>query len=459
MVLPKSALQNNPQDSVKLTQFLKANPTIEIFEVILVDVSGGLRGKWLERGNIDTVCHGGLKLPLSTLLFDVWGRDPQACVFDRGDEDGVAVPAIASLAAVPWMRRPTAQLLISLLDTATRPCLYDPRVILANLTARFKAHGLTPVLASEMEFFLLQQDRDSDGTPRHTQGNARTRALHAGQTYGIENMQDTADFMHAVRDTCKAQNLPIDTLIKEAGPSQFEINLYHQADALLAADQAVLLQRAIKGVAKSFSYRASFMAKPFGDLPGNGMHVHCSLVDSAGNNAFDNNTAEGNTLLQQAVAGCMALMQESMLLFAPNVNSYRRFQQGSHAPLAPSWGYENRSCSLRIPAGPTKAMRIEHRVAGADANPYLSICAILAAMLYGIDNKLTAPPKIVGNAYDQVPASLPRYLPDAIEAFAASTILPQYLGEVFHSNFCAIKQQELDAFDRQVTALEYDSYL
>jgi glutamine synthetase len=445
--------------SAVLTQFLADHPTIEIFEVILVDVSGGLRGKWVQRDNIAKVCEGGLKLPLSTLLFDIWGRDPQACIFDSGDADGIAVPELRSLSLVPWMKRPTAQLLISLLDTDNSPCQYDPRNIVGKLMGRFKKLGLTPMLASEMEFNLFQSQRDSDGLPQHTQGNASTVAMQVGQTYGIDDMQEMADFMHAVRDACKQQSLPIDTLVKEAGPSQYEINLYHQANALLVADQAVLLQRAIKGVATQHGHKASFMAKPFGDQAGNGMHVHCSLLDDNGNNAFDNGTPEGNELLQHAVAGCLAIMPESMLLFAPNINSYRRFQRGSHAPLAPSWGYENRTCALRIPTGSTKAMRIEHRVAGADANPYLSIAAILAGMLYGIENKLSAPAAMVGNAYDQQQPSLARYLPDAIASFQQSTALPEYFGEAFHQNFAAAKQQELDEFDRRVTALEYDSYL
>ncbi|CAH0992330.1 Gamma-glutamylputrescine synthetase PuuA [Sinobacterium norvegicum] len=445
--------------SAVLTQFLADHPDIEVFEVILIDVSGGLRGKWIQRENIAKVCEGGLKLPLSTLLFDVWGRDPEACVFDSGDEDGIAVPELRSISVVSWMKRPTAQLLISLLDTDNTPCKYDPRNIVSGLMARFKQQGLTPMLASEMEFNLFKPERDGQGVPQHTQGNATTVAMQAGQTYGIDDMQEMAEFMHAVRDVCAEQNLPIDTLIKEAGPSQYEINLYHQADALLAADQAVLLQRAIKGVAKKHGYRASFMAKPFGDQAGNGMHVHCSLLDDDGNNAFDDGSAEGNELLQHAVAGCLALMEESMLLFAPNVNSYRRFQRGSHAPLAPTWGYENRTCAVRIPAGSTKAMRIEHRVGGADANPYLSIAAILAGMLYGIENKLAAPTAMVGNAYDQQPPTLARYLPDAIECFQRSTVLPQYFGAVFHRNFTEIKRQELAEFDKQVTSLEYDSYL
>jgi glutamine synthetase len=257
--------------------------------------------------------------------------------------------------------------------------------------ARFKALGLTPVVASEMEFYLLREEDDALGRPVHTQTDRVGGALASGQTYCIETMESMSEVMHGIRDACIAQGLPIDTLINESAPSQYEINLYHSPDALVAADQGMMLQRVIKGVARQQGLRATFMAKPFGDLAGNGMHVHCSLLDDQGNNAFDDGTGQGNALLRQAVAGCLATIEESMLLFAPNLNSYRRFQRGTHAPLAPSWGYENRTVSVRIPADSPGATRIEHRVAGADANPYLVIAAILGGMLHGIENKLEAP--------------------------------------------------------------------
>jgi glutamine synthetase len=272
-------------------------------------------------------------------------------------------------------------------------------------------------------------------------------------------MEEMADLMHAVRDACDAQGLPIDTLIKESAPSQYEINLYHSDDALVAADRAMMLRRAIKGVARQQDLRATFMAKPFGDLAGNGMHLHCSLLDANGDNAFDDGSGQGNELLRQAIAGALATMEESMLIFAPNLNSYRRFQRGTHAPLAPSWGYENRTVAVRVPADSPHATRIEHRVAGADANPYLVIAAMLAGMLHGIENKLEAPAPLEGNAYEQLPPSLPRYWPDALGKFKESDFIRENFGEEFQKVFAILKQQEIDEFDRHVTPLEYDACL
>ncbi|MEP0203932.1 MAG: glutamine synthetase family protein [Halioglobus sp.] len=445
--------------SERLQRFLEDNPTIEIFEIILPDIAGGLRGKWVTRDKIEKVIAGGLKLPISSLAFDVWGRDVEAWVFDSGDGDGLCQADIRTLATVPWAQRPTGQVMISLHEVGGEPCVLDPRILLQRLSDRFAALGLTPVVASEMEFYLLKDEHDTLGRPVHTQTDRVGGALATGQTYCIDTMSDMSQLMHEIRDACVAQNLPIDTLIKEGAPSQYEINLYHNADALVAADQALMLQRAIKGVAKRHGLIASFMAKPFGELAGNGMHLHCSVLDSEGNNAFDDGTGKGTDLLRQAIAGCLHGMRDSMLLFAPNLNSYRRFQRGTHAPMAPTWGYENRTVAVRVPADAPVATRLEHRVPGADAHPHLVIAALLAGMLHGIENTLNAPEPLTGNAYDQAPASLPRYWPDALASFAESAFIENNFGSDFQRVYTLLKQQEMDEYDRQVTPLEYDACL
>lgn len=448
-----------PSSQPMLENFLKKYPEIEIFEVILPDINGNLRGKWLPREKIEKAFDGSLKLPLSTIGFDVWGRDVASWVLDDGDADGISQAEINSLSYVPWLKKPTGQLLISLRQSKETPCAFDTRTILASLVKRFKKKNLTPVIASEMEFHLFQEQCDSNGQPIHTQTNACGDPSIGGNTYSLEVMQENSELMVQIIDVCKVQNLPIDTLIKEAARSQYEINLFHQDDALLAADQGLLLQRAIKGVAKNLNMRASFMAKPFGDIEGNGMHVHCSLVDNDGNNAFNNNTELGNDLLRHAIAGCLATMKDCMLLFAPHLNSYRRFQRGSHAPTSTNWGYENRTVSVRVPKDALHAMRLEHRVAGADANPHLVMSAIIAGMLYGIENKLEAPNPIEGDAYSQCEPNLPRYWPDALDAFKQSKFITEYFGESFQKVFSEAKQQEMDEFDRQVTRMEYGAYL
>mgnify|MGYP001823787220 FL=1 len=443
----------------RLQTFLEHHHDIELFEVILPDIAGGLRGKWVTRDKIHKVMAGGLKLPLSAQAFDVWGRDVEAWVFDSGDGDGLAEADIRTLAPVPWARRPTGQVMISLREIDGSPSGFDARGIVQRLMERFAGLGLTPVVASEMEFFLLRDEKDTLGRPMHTQTDRVGGALQTGQTYCIDTMGDMSELMHAIRDACEAQGLPVDTLIKESAPSQYEINLYHSPDALVAADQALMLQRTIRGTAAAAGYVATFMAKPFGELAGNGMHLHCSLLDHMGHNAFNDGTDRGTALLRHAIAGCLDTMADAMLLLAPNLNSYRRFQRGTHAPLAPSWGYENRTVAIRVPADAPAATRMEHRVAGADAHPHLAIAVLLAGMLHGIENALEAPAPLEGNAYEQLPPSLPRHWPEALASFEQSEFIRAFFGEEFQRVYTLLKRQEMDEFDSQVTPLEYDANL
>ncbi len=439
--------------------FLRSHPQVEIFEAILPDVNGNLRGKWIPAEKINKAFNRSLKIPRTTLGFDVWGRDVESWVLEDGDADGICIGDSRTLSIVPWLERPTAQLLVSMEEVSGEPCAFDPRNILKDLMARFEKLGFIPVVASEMEFHLFRNKNDKWGRPLHTQNSQSGRATHGGNTYSMDVMQQSSELMHGIIDVCKIQNLPIDTLIKEAARSQYEINLFHQPDALLAADQGLLLQRAIKGVAKQLSQRATFMAKPLGDIEGNGMHIHCSLMEKEGNNVFNNGTEKGDDLLHSAIAGCLKSMKDCMLLFAPNLNSYRRFQRGNHAPTTPSWGYDNRTVSVRVPADNLKAMRLEHRVSGADANPYLVITAILAGMLHGLENKLQPPAPLVGDASEQTEDSLPRYWPDAIKAFEDSTFIKKYFGQSFQRVFSEAKKQELTEFDQHVSIEEYDAYL
>jgi len=442
-----------------LDAFLQQNPDLEVFEVLLPDINGQLRGKWVSRENLAKVFGGGFKLPVSTIAFDIWGRDIGATVFEDGDADGVCLPEPATLARVPWLAHPTGQVLVSMGTVHATAYAGDPRTVLANVLARYAQLGLRPVVAAELEFYLFERERNADGTPRHTQTASGGRALVGGQTYGLEAMQDVAQLMHGVREAAAVQGLPVDTLITEAAPSQFEINLYHQDDALRACDQALLLKRAIKGVARAQGRLASFMAKPFGDLAGNGMHIHFSLLDASGRNVFDDDTDQGSERLRHAVAGCLATMPEAMALFAPNYNSYRRLRLGSHAPHAPTWGYENRTAAVRIPGGSRQAIRLEHRVCGADANPYLAVAAILAGALMGIEQRLAAPAPVAGDAYSQHPPGLPRFWPDALRAFEKSAFVGEYLGEELRRVYLMSKWQELEEFLGHVSPMEHDAYL
>lgn len=451
----------------KLTEFLRDNPDVNLFEVLMTDLNGQHRGKWIERHKIEKICNGGIKLPISSLCVDVWGRDPADVVFADGDADGICVPVMHTLKRLPWASTPTAQLFVSLapdssgqVDQAAQSgevCPFDPREQLKIQQERLLDFGLRPVVAFELEFYLFQQDRALGNAPRLVQQTSDL--VTGGQTYGIDALQEIEPFLLELRTACHQLGLPFSAIISEAAPSQFELNLDHQADALVAADHAMMLKRTVQGVARRHGMRASFMAKPFGDLPGNGMHMHCSLVDEQGRNAFDGGNREGSPLLAHAIGGCLEALPDAFLLLAPHLNSYRRFQSESHAPLFANWGYENRTVALRVPAGDSVATRIEHRVAGADANPYLAAAAFLAGIHRGLTAKAIVPQALCGNGYEGGGAPLPRGWDEAVQRFAHSDFISQYFGSAFRSRFETIKKQEMDTFGKTVSPLEYDSYL
>jgi glutamine synthetase len=255
--------------------------------------------------------------------------------------------------------------------------------------------------------------------------------------------------------------LPVETLMSEYAPGQFELTLAHRDDALRAVDEAVLLKRLLRGVAAKHGLLVTFMAKPFTQHAGSGMHLHVSLVDDAGVNLFAAEDPAGSPLLRQALGGLHQTMAESLLVFAPNGNSYRRFQSESYAPTAVSWGINNRSVSLRVPTGPPSSRHIEHRIAGADANPYLAAAVVLAGVERGVTLGLDPGPPVTGNGYAAVAHAtrLPRTWYEAIERAAGSAFLAEALGEGFLKVYLAIKQQECARFSAEVTELDRSWYL
>ena len=438
-------------------KFLADNPDIEVIEALLVDLNGVHRGKWLPRHKLESVFAGGLRMALTGVTPDIWGRDVPALCAKTGDGDGICVPTVRTLKRLPWLSRPTAQIYLHLTHEG-QPWGYDPRVVLRQLQQRFADRGLTPVVTPELEFMLLSSERDADGIPQVPQTRINGRSKVGGQLYGTDIMHEFADVLHEMREACDAMDLKLETLVKELAPGQYELNQHHLGDALQAADNAQMLKRVIKGVAQKHGYVATFMPKPFTDVDGNGFHTHISVLDERGRNIFDDGTEMGSESLRHAVAGLAATMSDLMLVFAPHRNSYRRFSAGTHTPIAPTWGYENRDVALRIPVGDPEARRIEHRVAGADANPYLVLSAILAGVLYGLESELEAAESEVAGSGDQ-DRELAGDWVTALRDFEKSAFVGEYLGPPFHEAMCAIKHFEQDEFNRTISSFEYDAYL
>ncbi len=434
------------------------------FDVFITDLNGNLRGKRMPPHAYDKVQQEGIKLPRSVLGFDFWGADvlDNGLVFETGDSDGVCLPVSAQAVPVPWAESPRSQVMAMMSNADGSPFEADPRQVLNRVVKRFKALGLTPVVATELEFYLMDGETEATRRPREPKlADGHGRRLTETDGYSIDEMDGFSAFFADVRQSCEIQGIPADTIISELGPGQFEINLNHIDNPLLAADQAIMFKRLVKGVSRKHGYLASFMAKPYAERSGNGFHVHFSLLDQEGRNVFDNGAEEGTTVLKHAVAGLMQTMADSMLCFAPHLNSYRRFLAGAHAPTFASWGYENRTVAIRIPDSPTVARRIEHRVAGADANPYLVLAAVLAGALYGIENKLMPPPAIAGDAYSEMNDELllPRKWEQATDIFNQSDVLRDYLGEEFIRVYTAVKRQEQNILSQRITDVEYEAYL
>lgn len=443
--------------SLEADWFLRAHPEITTVEALLPDCNGVLRGKWLPRHKLAKIFDGELKLPKTALSLDIWGRDVEELVFASGDADGICRPVEGSLLPTPWSPGGQhGQVLLSMYDADGTPYLGDPRHVLGQVLSRYQDAGWTPVVAAELEFSLVHWDQT---LPRHTCHASPGSEPVGGNMYGLDILHQHGPMMEELRLACELQDLPFDGVVKESAPSQYEINLQHVPDAALGARQILMMKRLIKGVAHKHGLVASFMPKPFEDQAGNGMHVHCSVLDAQGRNIFDDGSERGTPLLHQAIAGCLRHMSDSMIIFAPGFNSYRRFQAGSHAPTYPCWGYENRTVAVRVPAGSHSARRLEHRVAGADCNPYLLYAVILAAMLDGIEQQADPGAPIRGDGYAQKRGSLPLYMHEALQQFRGSDFIHHGLGGELQRIFTLTKEQEVDEFRRRISLLEYQSYL
>jgi glutamine synthetase len=440
--------------------FLERNPDIEAVQLVITDLNGVGRGKNIAREELDALYAGGRNVAGSILGLDVTGEDVEetGLVWSVGDADQCCRPVADTLARAGWLARPTAQLLGTMFELDGRPASADPRHVLARVIERLQERGFTPVVAVELEFYLLE--RDAGGRLRPARGLLSGSGSDRIQAYGLGRLDDMAPLFDDLYVAAQALGLPVRTLMSEYAPGQFEITLEHRADALRAVDEAVLFKRAVRGVAARHGKLACFMAKPFAELAGTGMHLHASLADRDGRNACADEAPAGSTVLRHAIGGLRDTLADGMAVFAPHANSYRRFRAMSYAPVAPTWGVNNRSVSLRVPAGPPASRHVEHRVAGADANPYLVAALVLAGMLRGIERGIDPGPPVEGNGYEQARAGeLPTQWPVALERAANSEFVADALGAGFLEVFLAVKRRECEKFGALVTDRDYEWYL
>lgn len=441
--------------------FLDANPDIRHTAIVFTDLVGVQRGKHLTRAEVLPAWENGRFMACSAMSMDITGRDVEetGMIFATGDADRTLWPVPGTLKRVPWAHEPQAQYLGTFHELDGTPALADPRHALGRVIERFQELKLKPCAAVELEFYLLDRDSALAGKPRPPRGLAMPAEQKHYGGYSLQDLDDFAPFFKDLYAAADIQGLPVEALLSEYSAGQMEIGLKYRTDALLACDEGLQFKRLVKGVAERHGMIASFMAKPYSGWTGCGQHLHVSLADESGKNVFASDEPTTNVLLRQAIGGMKTTMADGMAIFAPNANSYRRFRKSSYAPIAPNWGVNNRTVSLRIPAGKGASTHVEHRASGADANSYLAMAAVLAGVHYGIKNKIDPGPPVEGNGYEQPSDPMPTNWFAALAQLRASSIMKDYFGEKLIDTFCTIKEVEADRFFAEPQPLDFDYYL
>jgi len=413
----------------------------ETIRVAAADLNGVMRGKRLPENYAKKLDQGGVRLPFSALNLDIYGEDitDSPLVFETGDADGILLPTGRGPLPMPWLNCPSQLYPMALHHDDASPYCGDPRHALAHVLKGYEARGWQVIAATELEFYLLD---DSGKTLAPAISPLTGKRMHKADILSLDGLDAFEEFFTDLYQASAAMDIDAQAAISESGAGQFEINLNH-GPAMKAADDAWLFKTLVRGLARKHGIAASFMAKPFANDAGSGMHLHFSVLDAQGTNIFNNGGPNGTPVLHHAIAGCLETMAASSLIFAPHANSYRRMVPGAHAPPGICWAHENRTAAIRIPGGPHAARRIEHRVAGGDTNPYLMLAAVLGGALVGIEDGHMPPPAISGNAYDQKLAQLPTDWATAINLFGTSDLVRRIFPDTLIRNLVLTKQQEL----------------
>lgn len=446
----------------ELQDYLAEWPETRFMEPLIADMNGILRGKRVGVDEMGKAFGGGVNMCAATTILDSLGNTFAGIPYGYrdGDPDARAMAVPGSLAPVPWATSPTAQVLLEMKNLDGSPYENDPRNVLRRALQPLAGLGLTPVMALELEFYLVEHDgtRFRPRMPRIPGSDLP----QGGMQYSVmEDLYEVDDFMTDLDAFCRAQNIPAGAALSEFSPGQFEVNLHHVDDPVLACDHAVLLKRAIKAAAAKNGLAATFMAKPFAETAGCGLHIHVSMLDEKGDNIFAGQSKDGpfSDQLRHAIGGLGEAMAESMAVFAPNANSYRRHAPGNFVPASPDWGPNHRGVALRIPLSGPKNRRFEHRVAGADANPYLAVAAVLAGIHHGISTRCEPREMTPERAELEYQADVPIRWPLALDAFDQGRILPAYFGKDYHELFSMCRREEEANFNADIPTKDFEWYL
>jgi glutamine synthetase len=435
-------------DATNLTAFFEQHGIHDV-ECLFADISGYPRGKLMPAAHF--AAGGELRICQAIPMQAVTGDYSYDPVFPDADPDVRLVPDYTTLKLAPWASTPRALAIHDCVEMDGELCVFAPRSLLKLVLARYAALGLTAVVAPEIEFYLTAPNND----PTHALQPPALRGGRAevGQSaFSLNILNELAPFWDEFRTALRVLGVQSDTWVHEVGASQFELNLMH-GDPVAVADQAFLFKYAAKEIALKHGLNAVFMAKPMAGAAGSSMHLHQSVVNAQGHNIFSAEDGSEAPCLQHFIAGLQTYLPDLMLVFAPFTNSYRRYVAGSQAPVNLQWGYENRTTALRVPASVAAARRIENRVAGADANPYLTMAASLAAGLAGMDEQLVATPPIDDSGYNHA-RTLPLSLPEAQSQMAASASARRLLGDSFVTGYTSVKAMEFESYQNEISAWE-----
>lgn len=443
----------------EIETYLERHPHTQHVDLLLTDLNGCFRGKRIPVAGLSAL-EIGCYFPSSLFVINLYGHTVEAAGLgqEKGEPDRVCMPVPGSLLPSPADPDVTAQLLLTMLDEDGSAFDVEPRNVLARVWRSLLRRGVRPVVALEIEFYLVDRRRGAGGLPQPPCAPGTDDRQTRCQVYSLANLDIFADVLKEIERLAILQGLPTSGAVAESSPGQFEINLRHGDDLLQACDQVLRLKRLVRLAAENHGLDATFMAKPYSAFAGSGMHLHISLVDVGGHNIMAGLDGGHSALMRDALAGMLHLMPASMALLAPNVNAFRRFQTGMYVPVQANWGVNNRTVALRIPCADRHNHRVEYRVAGADANPYLALAAALAGIQYGLEHALPLPAEVTGNGGDDAAQgrALPRRQCEALRLFQGNTDLSRLLGQRFCQVFYACKLAELSHFERLVTTTEID---
>ncbi len=427
-------------------------------ECLVPDLAGVARGKIMPADKFfdDT----GMALPSSIFMQTISGEYPEErgeFRFDPSDGDLELRPDFSTLTLVPWAPEPTAQVIHDTHHRDGRPVEIAPRQVLRRVLDLYRREGLAPVVAPELEFYLVKRNTDPD-YPLEPPIGRSGRAEAGRRSYSISAVNEFDNIFEDIYAFAEAQDLEVDTLIHEEGAAQMEINLRH-GDPLALADQVFLLKRTIREAALAHDIYATFMAKPIAHEPGSAMHLHQSVVDPAtGRNIFTDDEGRQTQAFFNFLGGQQRYTPAVSCMLAPYVNSWRRLVRGASAPVNVQWGYDNRNTGLRIPPSKPANRRVENRVPSSDANPYLAMAASLACGYLGLAETLT-PGEPTTSLSDTDEHDLPAGLLEAVDLFEDTPELSEVFGRRFVTTFAAVKRAEFATFMRVISPWEREFLL